>query len=306
MRILGIDTSNYTTSLAVFDTETGKTDEQRIVLSAGDGLGLRQSEAHFNHTKNLPSLFEKISKGPYGAVGVSARPRNAEGSYMPCFLAGISAACAAASASNAPLYSFSHQEGHIAAAIYGIGKTELFEKGSEFFAFHLSGGTTELLKVISNGAGFSVNVVCETLDISAGQALDRTGKMLGFSFPSGKKVDELSLKSNSEKYLKCYKNGNFNFSGLENKAAQMQKDKTAPEDISKYVLLSIAKAIEIAVSEKTCGTVIMSGGVTGSKLLRSVFSSNKNVYFAPPSLSCDNAVGTAILAALKGKELQNE
>lgn len=301
MKYLGIDSSNYTTSLAVYNSETGELSQEKILLDAGDALGLRQSDAHFNHTKNFPVLFEKAEKGPYAAVGVSERPRNAEGSYMPCFLAGVSAAHAAAAASDAPLYRFSHQEGHIAAAVYGAGKKELFENGKCFYAFHLSGGTTELLKVTSNGAGFLVEIASETLDISAGQALDRTGKLLGFKFPSGKEIDRLSLQSEKKDYLKCYKNGGFNFSGLENKAKKMVDNGKNKEDIARYVLLSVVNAVTAAIKEKTEGTVIMSGGVTSSELLRKALSNEKEIYFAPASLSADNAAGIALLASLKDK-----
>ncbi len=301
MKYLGIDTSNYTTSLAVFNSETKELFTQKKMLDAGTGLGLRQSEAHFNHTKNLPSLFESIEKGPYGAVGVSSRPRNVDGSYMPCFLSGVSAAGAAAASSSAPLHLFSHQEGHVAAAIFGAGREDLFEKGKSFYAFHLSGGTTELLKVTSNGAGFLVEIISETHDISAGQALDRTGNLLGFSFPSGKEIDRLSFESNKNAHLRCYKNGGFNFSGLENKVRKMIEDGESFADTARYAMVSVANAVKAAIEDKTDGTVIMSGGVTSSRLLREALSDKKEIYFAPAELSADNAAGIAILTSLKEK-----
>ena len=300
MNYLGIDTSNYTTSVAVFESESGKIISEKILLDSGDAVGLRQSEAHFLHTKNLPEIFNRLEfKGEISGVGVSNKPRAVEGSYMPCFLAGVSAASAVSSVLKLPLFSFSHQEGHIAAAIYSAGKTELFEKGAKFYAYHLSGGTTELLKVTSTGTGFESEIAFKTKDISAGQVLDRTGKMLGFKFPSGKEIDASALKSSSEKYLKCHKQDGFNFSGIENKVALMIKTEKK-EDVSRYALLSVIKAISKSL-EGITEPVIMSGGVSSSLLLREKIKGN-NIYYAAPEFSCDNAVGIAILASRKTEE----
>ena len=91
----GIDTSNYTTSVAVFDGEHIIQNKKLLTVKKGE-RGLRQSDALFQHTVNLPVLISKlkseIGDADIEAFGVSNRPRNIEGSYMPCFLAGESAA----------------------------------------------------------------------------------------------------------------------------------------------------------------------------------------------------------------------
>ena len=299
MKVLGIDTSNYTTSVAVFDGADMKMN--KILLDSGDMPGLRQRDALFQHTKNLPLLFEKAEKGPYAAVGASDRPRNVEGSYMPCFLAGVSAASSAAAASGAPIYRFSHQEGHIAAALYSIGRRDLFEEGKAFYAFHLSGGTTELLKVVSRGDGFDAEIVAATADISAGQVLDRVGVALGYGFPAGAAVDKAALSSDKSDYLKCFGRGRFNFSGVENKAAEMIKRGAPEADVARYAVLSVAYAVKEALSRIT-ETVIMSGGVSSSEILRKVLKEKENVLFAAPGYSADNAAGIAILTYLKAKK----
>lgn len=103
----GIDTSNYTTSVAVFDGEHIIQKKQLLTVKKGE-RGLRQSEALFQHTVNLPILINRLKEetGEFNpeAIGVSNRPRNAEGSYMPCFLAGKSAAASASSFCSIPLY----------------------------------------------------------------------------------------------------------------------------------------------------------------------------------------------------------
>ena len=149
---LGIDTSNYTTSAAVLDAsgEVLANAKRPLPVEAG-ARGLRQSEAVFAHIKNLPSLMQEIAPvlegGSLLAIGVSEAPRRAEGSYMPCFLSGVAAAETAAASAGVPLYRFSHQCGHLAAAILSSGRHDLFER--PFGAFHVSGGTTEVLHVSS-------------------------------------------------------------------------------------------------------------------------------------------------------------
>ena len=149
MLTLGIDTSNYATSLAVFDTDAGEVvcDCKKFLPVKEGQLGLRQSDALFHHTAALPEMLAELSGKAdltkVAAVGVSAKPRPVEGSYMPCFLAGVSAATAFALSRALPLVQLTHQQGHIAAALYATGQPELFDQ--ETLVFHVSGGTTDLL-----------------------------------------------------------------------------------------------------------------------------------------------------------------
>ena len=152
---LGIDTSNYTTSVAVFDDETGEIIQQKKLLPVREGqLGLRQSDAVFHHTAQLHTLFERLAASAdtkkIVAVGASARPRPVDGSYMPCFTVGENTAKILAAALQVPFFAFSHQEGHIAAALYGAGRPDLLNK--TFIAFHVSGGTTEAVLAHTSAA----------------------------------------------------------------------------------------------------------------------------------------------------------
>ena len=152
------------------------------------GRGLRQSDALFSHIVNLPEVAEKLGKRNPAAIGCSYAPRDVPGSYMPCFLAGVAAASTLANLLGVPLYKFSHQAGHIMAALYGCGKTELWHERRKFLAFHVSGGTTELLHV----DGRSITKLGGTLDISAGMAVDRIGVRLGLKFPCGPELERLA------------------------------------------------------------------------------------------------------------------
>ena len=94
---VGIDTSNYTTSVALCNEDGRILANLKSPLPVKEGArGLRQSDAVFEHVRNLPALMKELEAELIGkrvvAVGVSATPRDAEGSYMPCFLSGKSAA----------------------------------------------------------------------------------------------------------------------------------------------------------------------------------------------------------------------
>ena len=179
MLTLGIDTSNYATSLAVFDTNAGEVvcDCKKFLPVKQGQLGLRQSDALFHHTVALPAMLEtltqKVDLSEVEAVGVSARPRPVEGSYMPCFLAGVSAATAFSLARNIPLVQSTHQQGHIAAALYATGDRTLLE--SSALVFHVSGGTTDLL--LCHGAQ-DIRMLGTSNDLYAGQAVDRNREKL--------------------------------------------------------------------------------------------------------------------------------
>lgn len=301
MMVLGLDTSNYTTSAAAFDGVSGKNCSRLLDVREGE-LGLRQSDALFSHVKRLPELVEKlfteISRDEIRAVGASTRPRAVEGSYMPCFLAGSSQAQNLATVLGVPFYAFSHQQGHIAAACWSSGRMDLMD--TPHLAWHLSGGTTELLLVTPDGKNVKAEKLGGTSDISAGQLIDRTGKKLGLAFPAGKAVDELSLQAQRKECFRVkVKDSVFSFSGIENKMNALAEDGAAPADICWYVLASILHGVEKATRqalETYPGLpVLCAGGVASNQLLRQSMTASCGAVFAEPRFSTDNAMGVAIL-----------
>lgn len=306
MRVLGIDTSNYTTSVALVE-ESGFR-QQRKLLSVGKGeRGLRQSDALFLHTVDLPALMRSLSPmGRLDAVAYSARPRDAEGSYMPCFLAGAAAAESVAAALDVPVYRFSHQAGHLMAAVHSCGDEKIGE--GEFLAFHLSGGTTELLFVRPDRElGFAVSVLGATLDLSAGQLIDRVGMMLGLSFPCGGSLERLAAESASMPRVHvCVRGFNCNLSGAENVAQKLLREGAPACDVARFALRFVERTVlemSAAAREKYPALPILyAGGVMRNAAIRSaVAAAFPNVWFAEPSLSSDNAVGTAYLGLAKRK-----
>ena len=302
---IGIDTSNYTTSIAWFDGENGKNCSRLLDVKEGE-LGLRQSDALFAHVKHLPELAQELFNGTdrssICAVGVSSRPRAVAGSYMPCFLAGVSTARTMAASLGVPCYEFSHQQGHIAAALWSSGRMDLMEK--PHLAWHLSGGTTELLLVTPSNKNVDANRIGGTSDISAGQIMDRTGKRLALPFPSGKQLDELSCQSTYKDYFKVKsKELQFSLSGLENKIAQHHAADHAPCDTASYAVRSVCDVIvrttKDALKQYPEYPVVFSGGVASNSMLRDLCRDFEAI-FSPPCYSTDNAMGTAVLAWLQG------
>lgn len=306
MKYLGIDTSNYTTSAAVYDSVTGRMVQKKKLLPVKKGeRGLRQSDALFHHTVQLPEITDELFseiKAPVDAVGVSVSPTLREGSYMPCFLAGVSAAKTVAAASGIPLYMFSHQQGHIAAALYSAGRTELINE--RFIAFHVSGGTTDVLLVSPDEEKIiSPELIASSSDLKAGQAVDRTGVALGLSFPAGAQLDALARESDREFNIKVkLVDGCCSLSGVENKCLKMISDGESDRDTARFCIEYIAAALsamtEDALKRYGALPLVYSGGVMSNSIIKERFTERFSACFASPEFSCDNAAGTAYLTYL--------
>ena len=306
MGVLGFDTSNYTTSIAYFNGKSGTNCSKLLPVKEG-ALGLRQSDAVFHHTQSLPELsgrlFSGLDAGDLRAVGVSTQPRAVEGSYMPCFTVGYSHAKMLSDALGIPLFTFSHQQGHIAASLWSADRLDLMKK--PHLAWHLSGGTTELLLVNPDGKNVSCEKIGGTSDISAGQLIDRTGQLLGLPFPAGKHLDALSATCNSNAFfrVKCPEL-TFSFSGVQNKVNAYFENHT-PEETAAYAILSVAQTVLTATKNALRMhpglPVVFSGGVASNSTLRKVLSPVEPI-FCEPQYSTDNAMGIAILTHLAMEE----
>ena len=304
MLTLGFDTSNYATSLAVFDTNAGEVvcDAKKFLPVRQGQLGLRQSDAVFHHTAALPELMARIGDQVdltrIDAVGVSARPRPVEGSYMPCFLTGLSAATAFSLARGIPLVQTTHQQGHIAAALFAAAGTELFDR--EVLVFHVSGGTTDLLYC---RGPLPVQCVGTNSDLYAGQAVDRLGVRLGFAFPAGAEVSRLAAGCQEKIHPKASVQGtNCSLSGLENQCNRLLEQGKSPEYVCRYCLLCVAETLfrmaRAALEEHPGLPVVFAGGVMSSEIVRDFITARMpHALFVPGKFASDNAIGVSILAA---------
>lgn len=313
---VGFDTSNYTTSMAACDEDGRIVANVKIPLAVKEGnRGLRQSDAVFLHVKNFTQIYDsfKVATEGYGellAVGASDRPRSCEGSYMPCFLVGYTSSLAYSQNARVPNYTFSHQDGHIMAALYSAAfpddasdePVEL-EKimSAPFAAFHVSGGTTELLLVDPTGDDFKVTKLGGTEDLNAGQAIDRMGVKMGLKFPCGPEMERLA-NANKEKIPAakiCVKGLDCCLSGLENLAEKIYRENNNKELTSAFVFDYVAKTLFRMTENLRCAypdiPVIYAGGVMSNRIIKNKLSENENVWFASPQFSADNAAGIALL-----------
>ena len=318
--VLGIDTSNYTTSVAITDINGSITADRRRLLTVKQGeRGLRQSDALFQHMENLPDmlleLFEQTDKNRIGAVSASSRPRPVEGSYMPVFKTGVNYGKVMAAGLGVPFFAFSHQEGHLEAVRHGSSLSD----EAEYLAYHLSGGTCELLYVRDR----SVEILGGSRDISFGQVLDRIGVFLGMNFPAGREMDLVAMEMRDRLYGpagialtgQIGKNQSIlknipidgleiNLSGIETQCRR-ELEKGADRDLLIFELFRsisgcLCRLTEKAAEETNCGRVLFTGGVSASRFVRDEierYFTGKSLHlvFGDPALSSDNAVGVSFL-----------
>ena len=274
MSVIGIDTSNYTTSIAYFDGCDGVNCSKLLPVRQGE-LGLRQSDAVFAHIKSLPELSGRLFSF---MVGYS------HGKMLADFL-------------KVPLFEVSHQQGHVAASLWSAGRMDLMDK--PHLAWHLSGGTTELLLVEPDGKNVKCTRIGGTTDISAGQLIDRTGVLLGLPFPCGKHLDRLSQEAVGTDLFKVKCPAlEFSLSGLQNKVEQYHAGYSLEETAAyalRCVCYAIRKATENALKAYPGLEIVFSGGVASNTMIRKEMSV-LNAIFSKPEFSTDNAMGVAVLA----------
>ncbi len=306
MLALGIDTSNYATSISVIDYEKKQVvlNEKHFLTVKQGECGLRQQDAVFGHIKNLIEVLElvhsKFDLSDVQAVGVSVKPTNEENSYMPCFLVGKVISQAIKVVKNIPVIETTHQDGHLNSALFYLNNEELYNK--KIIVFHVSGGTTDMILVEK---GKIKDTVGSSLDLFAGQAVDRLGVKLGFSFPAGVYVSKMAAACDEKFSPKVSVKGlNCNLSGLENQCDKLIQQGYNNEYICKYCLSFIAKTLlKMAQNARELYgdlPIVFAGGVMSSDIIREIILKKlNNSYFVEALFSQDNAIGVAAVAARK-------
>ena len=305
---LGIDTSCYTTSCAIIDSDFHIIGEARKLLEVKLGeRGLQQSNMVFQHTKALPKLMLELPQVPISGIGVSGFPRREESSYMPAFMVGLGQGKTLSHILNVPLHIFAHQENHILAALRDLKHIPT----EPFLALHLSGGTTELVYCHYQGEGiFESHIIGGSKDLQGGQYIDRIGVAMGLPFPAGKHLESLALQTTEYEPLpSSMKDGWISFAGPCS-AAMRRINKTMSDldksNLARAVFTSMGNALEKMITyhikEKPVHTLIAVGGVMSNSLLRKRIETyckrnHMTLHVAQPQYSVDNATGNAFGAA---------
>lgn len=305
---LGIDTSCYTTSLCLVNKKFEVVADERIILSVKKGgRGLSQSNMVYQHTRNLPVLFERLEKVLLSCticgIGVTDKPRRREDSYMPAFLAGLGYGRALAAVLHVPLYRISHQENHLLAVLRAAGTI-----GQEpFYGLHVSGGTTDFLKAVPDEDGLDISRIGGTKDISAGQFIDRIGVALGLPFPAGVQVDKMAQTVPPSKPSPVWcRQGDISFSGPESQGQRRiaQHDGTAA-DICSWTLATVWDGLRRMLdSQNDTKRLVSAGGVMSNAYLQGELAAycrkrKIQLLLAPAGFSADNGSGAAFWAAWK-------
>ncbi|NLY78217.1 MAG: hypothetical protein GX080_09080 [Tissierellia bacterium] len=309
---LGIDTSNYTTSVALIDENNNILVDLRRVLKVKKGQrGLRQQEAVFQHINNMSVLIEEMSKlvDVYNidTVSCSSRPRNLPDSYMPVFMVGKQQALIISNLLKTKFREYSHQEGHIAAGVMNR-NLALCKK---FLSLHISGGTSELLLISNENKKLDIKIIGGTLDISVGQLIDRIGVEADLSFPCGKEMDLIAENGENIELsipIKIKDKRWFNLSGMENLFKNLINSTSYKVEDIFFTLFNVIGSFIYKVIVNGCkdyeiDTVLITGGVSSNSIIRKTLSDNLikqgiKPYFPEKRLCVDNSVGIAYL----GKE----
>lgn len=304
---LGLDTSNYTTSVALYNPHTGQTVQCKRLLPVESGkMGLRQSDAVFHHVRQLPEVIEQLRQTcgeEFGCVAASDRPQETDGSYMPCFLVGAGAARELAAVMGIPCYRATHQQGHVAAAALGANRLDLLER--PFLAFHVSGGTTDALVVEPAEDGvISCRVAARSLDLKAGQLIDRVGGMLGLPFPAGPALEILAGQAEKTYRPRIpVRDGGCHLSGVQNQCETMLAKGTPAAEVARYCLDCVREALDGMTRDLLARypgrPLLYAGGVMSNSLLQKALGEKYEASFAPPVFSADNAAGIALLGSMR-------
>lgn len=317
--LLGIDTSNYRTSLCLAQEDGRIVAEAKRLLKVKEGKrGLQQSEAVFQHVMNLPELSEQMKWNEHEivAVCVSEKPRPVDRSYMPVFKVGEGLAKSLAAYLRIPLHLTTHQEGHIAAGEYTAEKRP---QSDRFLAVHLSGGTSELLVCERQSTGYTIEKVGGTIDLHAGQLVDRIGVALGLPFPAGPELEQLAKQAAGDfRISSSVDNLTFSFSGPEAALLRAVEAGNVPAaDIARATEQCIANTLEkvlrLAIEQGLPRKILIVGGVAANQYMRERLikrlehpAVKASLYFCDPVYSGDNAYGVAMLGWMKQKANINE
>ncbi len=237
------------------------------------------------------------------AIGVSGYPRPLMGSYMPAFLAGLGAARSLAALTGVKLEIISHQENHLEAGVWSAGGPA----ARRFLLLHASGGTTDLLLAeLQDNGRYRITQVGGSMDLHAGQFVDRIGVALGLQFPAGPALERLAATAAEKAELPVsVRRLQVSLSGpctAALRALRKGVDSAALALGVEYVLAeTFARLLRNGAEACVVQDALLVGGVGSNDYIRRLAEAKlakRGVRLWTPEgrFSCDNAVGCAALA----------
>lgn len=271
---------------------------------------MQQSEMLYQHIRNLPDLMEATAQGRNFSllgIGVSARPRPRKDSYMPVFLAGLGFARSLAALYHIPLWQISHQDNHLEAAVWSSKGLE----AERFLFLHASGGTTDLLLAEKSASNYILTEIGASLDLHAGQFVDRIGVALGLGFPAGPALEKLAEEHGEiiEIPVSVHKT-KVSFSGPCTWVLRAIEN-TSASNIAAGVQWGLAETfvrmIRNGATEYNVKDVILAGGVCANQWIRNHMKeklAKRGIRMWTPEkqYSGDNASGCAAFARRQGEQ----
>lgn len=323
MLVLGLETSCDETGVALYDSERGlladalfsQIDQHRVFGGVVPELASR------DHVKRmLPLIRQVLVEADCAVTEIDGIAFTAGPGLVGALLVGASCAQALAFAWDIPALGVHHMEGHLLAPMLEEHPPEF-----PFVALLVSGGHTQLVRV--DGIG-QYELLGETLDDAAGEAFDKTAKMMGMHYPGGPEISRMAMKGIAGRFLfprpMTDRPGlDFSFSGLKTSALMTWQQCQSAGDDGEQTRCDISLAFQQAVVDtltikckralKQTGLkrLVIAGGVSANKALRTSLEQmlgamNGNVYYARPEFCTDNGAMIAFAGCQRLQAGQRE
>ena len=324
MRILGIETSCDETGVAIYDEEKGLIANQlhtQIALHADYG-GVVPELASRDHIRKLaPLLQAALQEAHLTAKDIDGIAYTSGPGLVGALLVGSTVARSLAYAWNVPAIGVHHMEGHLLAPMLEENPPHF-----PFVALLVSGGHTQLVRV--DGVG-RYELLGESIDDAAGEAFDKTAKLLGLDYPGGAALARLALKGTPNRFafprpMTDRPGLDFSFSGLKTFAANtlhqvMQEERELTEQSKADIAYAFQEAVvdtlaikcKRALKQTGLKRLVIAGGVSANKQLRQTLAelmqqSGGEVFYPQPQFCTDNGAMIAYAGFLRLKQGQQQ
>ncbi|OOF61592.1 tRNA (adenosine(37)-N6)-threonylcarbamoyltransferase complex transferase subunit TsaD [Rodentibacter pneumotropicus] len=322
MKILGIETSCDETGVAIYDEEKGLIANQlytQIALHADYGGVVPELASRDHIRKTAPLIQAALAEANLTADQIDGVAYTSGPGLVGALLVGSTIARALAYAWNVPAIGVHHMEGHLLAPMLDENRPHF-----PFIALLVSGGHTQLVQV--EGVG-KYNVIGESIDDAAGEAFDKTAKLLGLDYPGGAALSRLAEKGSPSRFnfprpMTDRPGLDFSFSGLKTFAANTVNQAIKEEgELTAQTKADIAYAFQDAVIDtlaikckralKETGyqRLVIAGGVSANKKLRETLEKmmkdlKGEVFYPQPQFCTDNGAMIAYTGFLRLKQGQ--